>query len=535
MKRYLAAILMIAAGWVLGSSEIHAANRRVTSIIFRFRPVQIDGRNAFHVDETFRARQAETEIIVPTYWGSAAHLEHQTQNLRVNSPGVSLTNHPKDAGEKLLHAHPGERIELSYDVVPQQMEWFRSPQEHIAVINEDYFLFNPQNALVYPEMPRTEEVDVTFDWRSLPRNVPIVTSFGMSRSGAKQRVIHARAPWIRIVDGLLAGGNFRIAESDANGTTVVLAIRGIWKFSDEEALSDVRRIVDEENRFWHAAPMPYFLVTLAPFDEREGDNDGSGFTNAFMLFLPHEDTMDAARLRLMAHEMFQHWNSMSMGQWTGDDMARWFVEGFTAYYAGVIPLRSGLTSYSGYLDYLNGWLRRYQTSPLRGMKEAAWRSTSHFSGEGYMLSYERGVAIALWADAAIRARSHGKSSLDNVMFDLVHQSETEKPPPDFTEQRVLAAFSPYLSGTEMQQLRSMALDGADVPMPEKLGGCAARIDDIRAVVDPGFDETASFAAKRVTGSSTTVRRIVRAFATVRSSFAGRFTTTIHQKTLCLVL
>jgi predicted metalloprotease with PDZ domain len=51
----------------------------------------------------------------------------------------------------------------------------------------------------------------------------------------------------------------------------------------------------------------------------------------------------------------------------------------------------------------------------------------------------------------------------------------------------------------MRQLRSMAIDGADVPLPEKLGGCAVRQSETQAVVDPGFDQTASFASKRMTG------------------------------------
>lgn len=342
----------------------------------------INGRNAFHVIESFRAQQSETEIIVPTHWGSAAHLEDQTQNLKVDSRGETLTSHPMDAGRKILHAGTGERVQLSYDIVPQQTEWFRHPQEHMAIINTDYFLFNPQNALVYPEMPRTGEVDMTFDWRGLPKNIPVVTSFGIIRGAERQRVIHARAPWFQILKCLLAGGNFRISESNANGTTVVLATRGIWKFNDAGVLKDVRRIVDEENRFWHATPMPYFLVTLAPFDERSGDYDGSGFLNAYMLFLSHEDTMDAERLQLMAHEMFHHWNPSGMGTRGADEVAQWFAEGFTVYYAGVIPLRSGLTTYSEYLDYLNRWLRRYELSPLRGIKEDAWKTMSHSSGRG---------------------------------------------------------------------------------------------------------------------------------------------------------
>ena len=477
----------------------HAADSQNPSISVRFEPILVKGRNAFHVIETFRARQPESEIVVPTHWGSAAHLENQTQNLRIESPGATLTNHRTDAAQKVLHARPGQRIELSYDIVPQQTEWFHHPQEHMAIINTDYFLFNPENALVYPEMPRTGEVDVTFDWRALPKNIPIITSFGIIRGFERQRVIRGRAPWFQILDCLVAGGNFRISESNANGTTVVLAARGIWKFSDAEVLKDVRRILEEENRFWQAAPMHYFLVTLAPFDDRSGDNNGSSFLNAYMLFLSHDDTMDAERLQLMAHEMFHHWNPSGMGTRGAEEVAQWFSEGFTVYYAGVIPLRSGLTTYSQYLDYLNRWLRRYELSPLRGMKEEAWKTMSHSSGEGYELSYERGTAIALWADASIRIRSNGKNSLDNVMFDLVHQSETQVPAPDFTEERVLAAFSRYLSEDEMQQLRTMAIDGADVPLPEKLGGCAVRRGETQAVVDPGFDQTASMAAKRMTG------------------------------------
>jgi predicted metalloprotease with PDZ domain len=497
LKRLLAAIL-IAAAW-LGSTRTYAADTHTPSIVFRFEPIMVDGRNALHVIESFRTQQPETELVVPTHWGSAAHLEDQTRNLKTDSPGTTLTREPTDSTKKVLHARPGERVELSYDIVPQQTEWFRHPQEHMAIINTDYFLFNPQNALVYPETPDTSEVEVTFDWRSMPRNIPIITSFGIIRDGERRRVIHTRVLWIQILDCLLAGGNFRISESNASGTTVVLAARGIWKFSDADALRDVRCILEGENRFWHAVPMRYFLVTLAPFDDRSGDNDGSGFTNAYMLFLSHEDTMDAERLQLMAHEMFHHWNPLGMGARGADKVAQWFAEGFTVYYAGVMPLRSGLTTYSEYLDYLDQWLRRYEISPLRGINQEAWKTMSHSSGEGYALSYERGAAIALWADSAIRIRSNGRSSLDNVMFDLIHENETQNPAPEFTEERVLAAFSPYLSADEMQQLRRMAIDGANVPLPEKLAGCAVRQSEAQAVVDPGFDASASFAAKRVTG------------------------------------
>jgi predicted metalloprotease with PDZ domain len=477
-----------------GQTETTLGHNRIPSISFRFEPTTVDGRNAFHVIETFRARQAETEIVVPAHWGDAPHLENQTQNLKVEAPGATLTDDPKDAMERLLHARTGQRIQLSYDIVPQQTEWFRHPQEHMAIVNQDYFLFNPQNALVYPEMPSTGDVDAAFDWRALPKDSRILTSFGIDR-----RITRVRAPWISIMDGLLAGGKFRVSKSEENGTTVVYAARGIWKFSDADVLEQIHRVIDAENKFWNAAPMSYFLVTLAPFDDKSGDEDGSAFTNAYMLFLSHEDAMDSERIRLMAHEMFHHWNPMSMGSRGADDVAQWFSEGFTVYYAGVIPLRAGLTPYGDYLEYLNRWLRRYQISPLRSTKEADWKAMSHTSGPSSELSYERGAAIALWADAAIRARSGGKVSLDNVMLDMVKQSQTQNPPPDFTEERVLAAFSPFLSPDDRSQLHAMAVDGADVPLPEKVGSCAELDQKATAIVDPGFDQQASMDNKEITG------------------------------------
>ena len=64
---------------------------------------------------------------------------------------------------------------------------------------------------------------------------------------------------------------------------------------------------------------------------------------AFMLFLSHEDTFDAARVRLLAHEMFHHWNPRSMGPMSADasESPQWFREGFTVYYEAAIPLRAG--------------------------------------------------------------------------------------------------------------------------------------------------------------------------------------------------
>lgn len=78
----------------------------------------------------------------------------------------------------------------------------------MAIINADYFLFNPEDALVYPRLLRTDVVDATFDWRALPKGTPLFSSFGDGK-----RVQRVRAQWYRVQGALFAGGNFRMTES----------------------------------------------------------------------------------------------------------------------------------------------------------------------------------------------------------------------------------------------------------------------------------------------------------------------------------
>ena len=488
----LAAVLALLLGTLaVTAAKAEAPGKRVESIAFRFQPIATGEKRALHVEVRFRAPGATTPILVPTSWGGAPNLEGQTQNLKVLTPGATLED-SADPGKKTLHTRPGERVALAFDIVPLQTEWFRHPQEHMAIVNADYFLFNTENALVYPNLPRTEMVDATFDWRELPKAMPLFGSFG-----DKKRMQRVRVPWYRVQEALFAGGNFRTIESDENGSTLVFTARGTWKFSDAEAFAQIRRVIDEENKFWHMQPLSYFLVTLAPLDEKSGDNDGSGFTNAFMLFLSHEDTFDTARVRLLAHEMFHHWNPMSMGPMRADEAVQWFSEGLTAYYEAGIPLRAGLISYADYLDYLNRRLREYQTSPLRKVTLAEWQKISHSSGSGYELSYTRGAAVALWADAAIRERSGNKASLDNVMFDLVNEAQVPKPP-ELTDDRILAAFARYLAPEQVAQMRAIAGEGAEVPLPGRLGNCANLEQVTQTVIEARFDEK-SLESKRIAG------------------------------------
>lgn len=173
-----------------------------------------------------------------------------------------------------------------------------------------------------------------------------------------------------------------------------------------------------------------------------------------MLFLSHEDTLDAARVRLLAHDMFHHWNPRSTGPTARDDSLQWFTEGFTVYYEAAIPLRAA----TSFACRLPGVLE----SPSAGVPNVSATEGDErrvaqdftFIGTGYGLPYSRGATIALWADDAIRARSGGKSSLGNVMFDQVNEAHVPNPP-ELSEDRVFGAFAHYLEPEQVSMLRAM--------------------------------------------------------------------------------
>ena len=105
--------------------------------------------------------------------------------------------------------------------------------------------------------------------------------------------------------------------------------------------------------------------------------------------------------------------------------------------------------------------------------------------------------MALWADAAIRERSGGKASLDNVMFDLVNEAQVPKPP-ELTDDRILAAFARYLAPEQVAQMRAIAGRGGGCTAAGKLGNCANLEQVTQTVIDAGFDEK-SLESKRIAG------------------------------------
>jgi predicted metalloprotease with PDZ domain len=260
---------------------------------------------------------------------------------------------------------------------------------------------------------------------------------------------------------------------------MILAIRASWPFSDSAAIEAIQATVGAVRDFWHDDNFPYFLVTWSQFDRDRGDGDGTAFTNALWMFTSRLDSLPAWQISTLTHEAFHAWDPRRVGREPNDEERRigWFHEGFTAYYGDLIAYRNGLIPLSEVVDDANHDLS----------------SVAHSRS-----SYTRGLVIALWLDGQIRARSEGRRSLDDVMYDMVRGAD--KP---LTLDRILETANRYVSSDDQALLRRAATGDIDpramLPKAGQLAPCVRVTLDSAWAFDAGFDVKVSTDAKRVTG------------------------------------
>ena len=141
-------------------------------------------------------------------------------------------------------------------------------------------------------------------------------------------------------------------------------------FPDDEAVTDIQKVVGKVRDFWHDDNFPYFLVTLNPYDQDHGGSDGSAFTNAFWMFVSRSDSLTGCCLNWRTNHFML--GTPSGWEWSrqvyNEDLIKWFREGPTDYYAHLLTYRAGTLTAEQYVGWLNALLRRF---PLQTMSTFA--------------------------------------------------------------------------------------------------------------------------------------------------------------------
>ena len=474
-RSWRVALIVGALGTSVLSAQCRFSAVGSRQVTYRFVPEMAAGGLTLHVSLEFVEGPTGVEkISVPTQW--AGEMLKSVSALRVASEGATLEGEP-GAGEWVVRAAPGVPVKVTYDLIKDWTKPFKHPLQFHPIVTPQYIEFTGNNALVRLELSDQDTETANFDWSSLPPSWSLATSFGSTSSAVGRCQTHT-GPWQSIHSGLYAAGDFRLVPFQILGKPATLAVRGDWVITDEQAVKQIQTVVSVVRNFWHDNRFPYFLVTLAPYDQEHGSSDGSQFTNAFWMFVSSKDSINGL-LPQLAHESFHAWDPKKMGTIpSGYDerYIRWFDEGTTEYYAQLLTLRAGLLSQENYVASLNSVLRRFPDS----------------SDE-----YIRGRIISLWLDRTIRKDSHQRHSLDTVMFDMVRGANQT-----YTYERLLATIDRYLSPQSRILLRKAVMAQGNLPAPEyipQFEGCAKAVMEPLPVFDLGFDMETARTSKAISG------------------------------------
>lgn len=240
-----------------------------------------------------------------------------------------------------------------------------------------------------------------------------------------------------LVDAPWEIGTHRRLEFRVLGKRHRIALYGRGNEDADRLVVDMKRIVAEEAAIFGGLPYREYLFIIHLSDKAAGGLEHRGSNTSTVerwTFQPGKKYEDF--LALEAHEFFHTWNVKRLRpavlgpfDYTREvhTTLLWAMEGITSYYDHLVLARAGLISEERYREFTAETITKLRQQPGRFKlslsqssflswvklykQDANWINT----GVSY---YLKGELVALCLDLAIRDRTDGKRSLDDVMRAL---------------------------------------------------------------------------------------------------------------------
>jgi len=475
---------------LLSCSSVPAPKLEKDVVRYVIEPTTYQDKPALKFTVDFFGRdEGRTWLELPSWWASEANYYKDLKELKVLTAGVTMTNGPQPFLKVLQHP-PGQRLEMSYILTAQKPA---GPQAFRAVITPEYFQFFGHNAFVYPREAKDQPRRFDLIWKNFPASFVLANSFSAED---KEQALKTRASSLK--QAVYVGGDYRLKRTEVRGKPLVVAIKGTWKFSDEEFYTATAKVIENERAFWHDDDFPYYFVALAPDPfNTKGSAGGTGLTNSFVMNITGEFTLQNKIIPLLAHEFFHTWNGNKIQGPEPEALYYWFSEGFTDYYSRLLNLRAGLIPLADYVKDVNEQIFFYYTSPVRSAANSRIEKDFWKNADVGMLPYYRGDFLAMNWDTKIKNDTKGSQSLDGFMKSLLAKAQKRGPAVDnATIVAMLSKDIPSVQG----DLRAYIQQGNMITPDEKaLGPCVKRGFISIGKFDHGFDREKTYASGIVTG------------------------------------
>jgi hypothetical protein len=142
---------------------------------------------------------------------------------------------------------------------------------------------------------------------------------------------------------------------------------------------------------------------------------GSALAGSFMFGYNKEDAPTIDDLQsLLAHEMAHNWPAMQ-GE---HGLTAWYSEGTAEFYSLMLAYRAGLITTDKYLEEINQRASGYYSNPYRALSNEEAAQKFWTDPIAQTVPYGRGFMYLVQTDAAIRAKTKGKRSLDDIVLEM---------------------------------------------------------------------------------------------------------------------
>lgn len=315
------------------------------------------------------------------------------------------------------------------------------------------------------------------------------------------------APWESADDGsfspasreslqqdLVAVGDWQVHEEHVAGMDLTLAFSPGQRAMFDAVVARAPTIIEETLRHFGVTPQPAYLFLFG--EPQPNGYGGSPKIASMTLFVDPELPADFAVqgvTHLIAHEFHHTW---MRARCAPVDALRYLAEGFTDYYAYLLPWRAGLTGDAELRGAFEAKLAEYeqaQAGSARTLEEAG--GPEFFQGaEAYRATYAGGLVLALWLDLALRQAAE-PTTLQDVLrrfYEDPRWRDGTQPTPEhlwaivaqaggaeladrgraFTQQPGVVDWPAAFAELGHSVTRSEAADAADTPEAENADNAA---------------------------------------------------------------
>lgn len=234
-----------------------------------------------------------------------------------------------------------------------------------------------------------------------------------------------------LVDSPIIIGNPLTRSFTVDGKKHTLVFEGDTALIDaDKAVADVQKIVVAAKNVMGPLQYPHYHFFSMVTESGGGLEHKNSFLGMANRFATRTDRAYKGWLGLIAHEYFHNWNvkrlrPVELGPFDYENenyvKMLWVAEGFTDYYADILPRRAGLDSKEEFLDGLSSQIEQVQTipgrlvTPLNMASFDTWikqyRPDENLANVSINY-YPKGAVIAFLLDAKIRKATNNARSLD---------------------------------------------------------------------------------------------------------------------------